>query len=173
MSILRIWLATTRISSDWVVSTLDCWVAKCRRTSHTHFLRVATRLKIDLRTGDFTQISENYLVREPDQPTIYTADSFETEMYQLIHTMGNLVSKMVFFFQGILAGLTLLQILTLRLSPTNFSEQIGRIDQCIRIACFVSTFGSFYLLVSNRRTCKSNIDVDNSLTIKATATELN
>lgn len=67
---------------------------------------------------------------------------------------SDLIYKAVFFFQGILSGLCLLQVLVLNLTgTTEFSQQIFRIDQCIRIASFVSAFGSFYMFLSSRRKC--------------------
>ncbi len=69
-------------------------------------------------------------------------------MHALIEDLSALLYKAVFFFQGILSGLCLLQVLVLNLSQTSFSNQIARIDQCIRIASFVSAFGSFYVFIA-------------------------
>jgi|JI6StandDraft_1071083.scaffolds.fasta_scaffold06792_14 hypothetical protein len=72
-------------------------------------------------------------------------------MHALIEDVNSLIYKTVFFFQGILSGLCLLQVLVLNLSKTSFSDQIARIDQCIRIASFVSAFGSFYVFLAALR----------------------
>ena len=72
-------------------------------------------------------------------------------MHTLIENVNGLIYKTVFFFQGILSGLCLLQVLVLNLSKTSFSDQIARIDQCIRIASFVSAFGSFYVFLAALR----------------------
>lgn len=92
-------------------------------------------------------------MKEPEKPNVFTSDSFEAEMKSISEFMSDVIYKTVFFFQGILSGLCLLQVLVLNLSATQFSQQIFRIDQCIRITSFVSAFGSFYMFLSSRRRC--------------------
>jgi hypothetical protein len=74
-------------------------------------------------------------------------------MYNILNEFVGIIYKFVFFFQGILGGLCLLQILILNLYSTTFSQQIIRIDQFIRITSFIGTFGAFHTFINAKRKC--------------------
>lgn len=67
--------------------------------------------------------------------------------------LTHVISKVVMFFEGILAGMCLLQLIILQLTETVYSSQVFRVDQIIRITAFTSTFGSIFVLLSSYRLC--------------------
>lgn len=73
-----------------------------------------------------------------------------------------IISKVVLFFEGLLAGMCLLQLIVLHLTETLYSSQVFRVDQIIRVTAFTSTFGSIFVVLSSYRACNLifNIDVE-------------
>ncbi len=88
----------------------------------------------------------------------FTSDTFDSEMKDRTVVFSHVVSKVVLFFEGILAGMCLLQLIVLKLTETIYASQVFRVDQIIRIASFTSTFGSIFIVLSSYRLCKIEVN---------------
>lgn len=87
----------------------------------------------------------------------FTSDTFDSEMKDRTAMFTHVVSKVVLFFEGILAGMCILQLIVLKLTETIYKTQVFRVDQIIRISAFTSTFGSIFLLLNSYRACMTEI----------------
>jgi hypothetical protein len=99
----------------------------------------------DLRTGQFHEKAEKYIIKAQGEEELAHSDQFEDELHALVNVMTGLVYKFVFFFQGLQAGgliciLLMQQLLGLQLG--NIAGSYQRIDQIIRLASLISCFGA-------------------------------
>ena len=81
----------------------------------------------DIRTGEFTQISENYMiesVKDNHEEQTFTTNSFDTEMELLFASLQEQLNKITTFFQGLFAGMALLYCITLNLSLSVSSDLV-------------------------------------------------
>lgn len=119
-------------------------------------LKVRGLFYTDIRTGEFTQISESYMLesskQKANEPT-FTTNSFETEMKLLFLSLQEKMNRGTTFFQGIFVGMSLLYTITLNLSGTVSADLVRVEDQAIRIVSILSSFGSIYSFLIAQQRC--------------------
>lgn len=77
----------------------------------------------------------------------------------LFEEFQNKLFKVTTFFQGLLAGITLLYTITLNLSDSVSIDLIRVEDQSIRILSLLSTLGALYsVIISNQKRKFSSIN---------------
>ena len=87
----------------------------------------------------------------------YTTDSFDAEMRLLRQSTEEKITKLIVFFQGIFAGMTLLYTITLNLS-TSVSTSLVRVqDQSIRAIALLSALGALYACISAKEKCTHHL----------------
>lgn len=147
---------TTKIKLPKIISLSGCQAAISMKPSDSEMLQLIPtttykvtlhQTKTDIRTGSFSQISENYLIESKSaksRESSFTTNSFDTEMIQLRNSIETKLSKSISFFQGIYAGMALLFTITLNLSSSVSRELVRVEDQSIRVISLLTTLGSFF-----------------------------
>ena len=83
----------------------------------------------------------------------FTSDTFASEMRDRAIMFSHMISKVVLFFEGLLAGMCLLQFIVLKMALTTYDKQVFRVDQIVRVTALTSTLGSIFVVISTFRTC--------------------
>jgi len=88
-------------------------------------------------------------------------DHMEDDLINLINDMTEFYHKLFFFFQGLLSGLCLMQLLVIYLGTndttvlSSFSELALRINQLFHIVSLLAVFGSIYRTIHAKNLCKN------------------